>query len=178
MKDRRSLILVLVLSVLALYYAWTQLSDGPNSSGWGTAGASRASFDALPNVERLDVAQLRRKPGVHQQGRDLFRYAQPPKPPPAEARQPPKPAPKREQKSTAVKPPKPQPPSIDVVYLGSFGRSDRRIAVFSDDDAIYNAVVGDVIKEKFVLVTIGYESADLGFVGFPNASPARLAVGG
>jgi hypothetical protein len=49
--------------------------------------------------------------------------------------------------------------------------------VFTEGEAVYNALVGDVIKEKFILVTIGYESADLGFVGFPEAAPSRLPVG-
>ena len=75
-------------------------------------------------------------------------------------------------------PPKAEPPPIDIVYLGSFGKPGRRIAVFSDDESVYNALVGDVIKEKFVLVAIGYESADLKFVGFPEVGPSRLAAGG
>jgi hypothetical protein len=50
--------------------------------------------------------------------------------------------------------------------------------VFSDQQEIYNAHEGDVIKGRFVVVKIGYESADIGFVGFPDEPAQRLAVGG
>lgn len=69
-------------------------------------------------------------------------------------------------------------PAVDLVYLGNFGPNTGPIAVFSDRDSIYNARVGDVIKEKFKLVQVGYESADLAYVDFPEAPAKRLEVGG
>ena len=43
---------------------------------------------------------------------------------------------------------------------------------------IYNVKLGGTIKDKFVVRQIGYESADIGFVDFPNAPLKRLPVGG
>ena len=50
--------------------------------------------------------------------------------------------------------------------------------MFSDGREIYNVREGQVLKDKFLLVRIGFESADLGFVGFPGAPTQRLEIGG
>ena len=52
------------------------------------------------------------------------------------------------------------------------------MAVLSDAEILVNALEGDVVKEKFIVHRIGYESVDLKFVGFPDAAPARIEVGG
>ena len=64
------------------------------------------------------------------------------------------------------------------MFLGSFGPQTRRLAVFSDGAEIYNVLEGEVLKEQFVVVRIGFESADVGFVGFPDAPAKRLEIGG
>ena len=64
------------------------------------------------------------------------------------------------------------------MFLGSFGPDGRKIAVFTDDDDILNALEGDVLNKKFIVGPIGYESVEMGFVGFPDAPPTRLAAGG
>jgi hypothetical protein len=76
-----------------------------------------------------------------------------------------------------VVPPKPQPPPVDVQYLGSFGSATAPIAVFTDGEEIFNVRQGEVIEGKFRVVRIGYESVDLSFVGFPDAPAERLPVG-
>ena len=73
---------------------------------------------------------------------------------------------------------RPRPPAIEFVYLGSFGLPGREIAVFSDGKEILNAFAGDVLRQEFVVRSIGYESADIGFVNFPDEPAKRLAVGG
>ena len=80
----------------------------------------------------------------------------------------------------AIEAAKPKPPSIELVYLGSFGPGQRKIAVFADKkgENIYNAAVGETIEGKFIVHQIGFESVDLAFVGFPDVPPHRLAVGG
>ncbi len=73
----------------------------------------------------------------------------------------------------------PERPPVDIFYIGSFGRSDNPIAVFIDaDKSVYNALEGDLVKDKFEVQNIGYESVDLLFVGFPDEQPVRLAIGG
>ena len=72
----------------------------------------------------------------------------------------------------------PQPPPIDLDYLGSFGPARRKIAVFSDGETIHNAMAGEILAGKFIVHQIGYESVDLKFVGFPEVPAERLPAGG
>lgn len=78
----------------------------------------------------------------------------------------------------APKPVGPRPPAVDIVYLGTLGRDDDPVAVFSDGSEIYNALKGDLVKDQFEVQRIGYESVDLVFVGFPDEPAVRLAIGG
>jgi hypothetical protein len=76
----------------------------------------------------------------------------------------------------AIEAAKPKPPEFTMQYLGNFGPSNRRVAVFSDGKKIHNALEGEVIENKFIVARIGYESVDIGFVGFPNTPMKRLGV--
>jgi hypothetical protein len=98
---------------------------------------------------------------------------QSPPPPPPRQQQP-----ARERPAAPPRPAAPQPPAVELVYLGSFGLPGREIAVFSDGKEIINAFQGDVVQREFVIRRIGFESADIGFVNFPEVPAKRLAVGG
>jgi hypothetical protein len=50
--------------------------------------------------------------------------------------------------------------------------------VFTDGNDLYNVRVGDIVKVDFVLESVGYESADLKYVNFPEVPAQRLAAGG
>lgn len=176
--NRRALILAAFLGLLAVYYGWSWLrqDSGPAGAGAGPGG-SRAARETR-EVVALAFDDLEREPAVYSPGRDLFGYggrrvvAEPIEEVQPVITAPPTPTP------TPREPPKPLPPEVTFFYLGSFGPSGRKIAVFTDEQAVYNARVGDVIKEQFVLVNIGFESVDIGFVNFPDADSRRLAVGG
>jgi hypothetical protein len=74
-------------------------------------------------------------------------------------------------------PPPPRPPSFTYKFIGTFGPAQRPIATFARDGEIVNARVGDVIEGKFILRRIGIESAEIGFVGFPNDVTQRVPLG-
>lgn len=177
--SRRVVVLVLVLVALGVFYLWSESPGGLGAAGSGvTAARGARGGSAGERVLRLVSAELDRPSAEFSLGRNLFAYGSVPRPEPP-AKQEEKPPPKKKpdpRPESPPTPPEPQPPPIDVIYLGNFGRPGHRIAVFSDAEGVYNAQVGDVVKEKFRLVHIGYESADLGFVGFPDAEPKRLAV--
>lgn len=178
--SRRTLVLVAALVAVGVFALWSELGGRSPGSGGATGLRRAAPASRVPpqGVLELATADLEGTAGEYQIGRDLFRYGAAPRPtPPPVERTAPPPTPRPEPDPTPPEPPEPKPPPVDVVYLGSFGRPGLRVAVFSDDEGVYNAQIGDVVKEKFVLVSIGYESADLGFVDFPDAPPARLAVG-
>ena len=134
-------------------------------------------------VEELRLSDLEFEPDEFTVGRNPFRFEanRPTAPPKPVAQSNPNPNPQPQQRAQPAPRPQPagpQPPAVDVVYLGRFGTDSRPIAVFSDGKEIFNSLEGGVLKEKFVVDKIGYESADLKFVGFPDTPPRRLAVGG
>ena len=74
-------------------------------------------------------------------------------------------------------PPPPIPPDFTYKYLGNFGRASRPIAAFSGGDQIVNVRVGETFGGRFILRSIGIESVDIGFVGFPPDVIKRVPVG-
>jgi hypothetical protein len=176
-ERRRQRLLLAVLAVAAAAFAVTRL---PSLLGPGDDGGPRFGGDAgvgEARVAELDVARLDAAPRDYEPGRDPFRYYDPPpKPPP-----PPPPPPPVEVVETPPPPvvdPGPQLPEIDLTYLGSFGPQANPIAVLTNGDTIHNAIQGEIVEGRFVVVQIGLESVDLGYVEFPDEPPARLAVGG
>lgn len=158
----------------------------------GGRSARRSATEPAPvtEVTELRLADLEAGTSGFRTSRNPFDYVKPPPPPPPPAPKGPTPAELAAQRAAAeaarqaallaaqnAEPPAPKPPAITFRYLGSFGPPKRRIAVLSDGEATYNAMVGDVIEGKFRLVAIGYESVDIGFVDFPNLPPEQLPVG-
>ncbi|HEV8657685.1 MAG TPA: thrombospondin type 3 repeat-containing protein [Thermoanaerobaculia bacterium] len=74
-------------------------------------------------------------------------------------------------------PPKPVPPPFPYKYIGTFGSASNPIAAFTGNGEIVNARVGDIIDGKFVLRSIGIESVEIGFVGFPPDEKQRVPIG-
>ncbi len=184
-----------VLVVLIVAFVWVigrQLVPALAGVGSGSAprrsavGGATSAAAGSAEIAELRLDALEHKPATYQPGRDPFRFAprpQPPKPPPprpdpAAAQRAARAQRQRQRPATPPQPPRPQPPVIEFVYLGSFGLPGREIAVFSDGKEILNAFTGDVLQREFVVRSIGYESADIGFVNFPDTPPKRLAVGG
>lgn len=139
-------------------------------------------------VAELRLGDLVVRPRDFSVGRDPFRYgpAPPPPPPPGPSaedlermRREAEEARRRAEEAARVAA-IPRPPEVTLVYLGSFGPATRKIAVFTGTggETLYNALVGDVLEEKFIVDRIGLESVDLKFVGFPDEPAKRLAIGG
>lgn len=177
--------LLWVLAIGLLFAGWRYLWLPSRSSDLQRVlrGEERASTDlGAREVEELHLADLEATANEFHPGRDPWRFGRreaPVQPQPRPVAAPPPPAPPPPPESAAsTEPARPEPPKVDVVFLGSFGPPMRRIAVFSDDEAIYNAASGDTLKGKFRVETIGFESVDLGFIGFPDVPPKRLPVGG
>jgi hypothetical protein len=68
------------------------------------------------------------------------------------------------------------PPDINFKFIGTFGPRDHPIAVLLMGDQLLNAHKGDVVFDRFILRNIGYESVDVGFVGYPPAATRRLGI--
>lgn len=183
-QELRQRALLALLALVSVVFLWGKVTDrSPSQDGVPVSAEGRSeNLDAEFEVERLRLADLELEPGDFEIGRDPFRFAAPPPaPPPKPAgrqNQPPKGPRANPQPQPNRGPAKPQPPPVDVKYLGRFGPVDGPIAVFSDGREIFNVQQGGVLKEHFLVDKIGYESADLLFVGFPDVPAKRLAVGG
>lgn len=75
-------------------------------------------------------------------------------------------------------PPPPVPPQFTYKFIGVFGPPQNPIATFARDGDIVNVRVGEIIEGKFILRHIGIESAEIGFVGFPQDQRQRIPLGG
>jgi len=141
-------------------------------------------------VAVLRMADLERVPGASQGGRDPWRYVDPPPPPPPKPHVPTKEELEAQRRAeeearrraeeaarlAAIEAAKPHPPEFTLQYLGRFGPPDQQIAVFTNGKQIFNKQEGEVIDNKFVVAHIGYESVDIGFVGFPTVPKKRVGV--
>jgi hypothetical protein len=134
----------------------------------------------LPEVLEVRLSDLELEPAEFRIGRDPFRFsAARPRRRARRTGQQKKPVTVQEVSAPQpAAPAKRRPPPVDVVFLGSFGPDGRRIAVFSDGTDIYNVLQGGVLKRVFRVDKIGFESADLRFVDFPDEPSQRLAAGG
>jgi hypothetical protein len=74
-------------------------------------------------------------------------------------------------------PPEPVPPPFTYKYIGTFGSASNPIATFTGNGEIINARVGDIIENKFILRSIGIESVEIGFSGFPPNKTQRVPLG-
>jgi hypothetical protein len=74
-------------------------------------------------------------------------------------------------------PPPPQPPAITFQFIGYMGPPEERIGVFATPGLLL-ARKGDTILGKFKIVSIGYESAEIGFTGFTQTQRIPLFAGG
>lgn len=188
--DRRQRILLAVLLLILIVFGGSRLRQWLSSLGAGEVFGLRARRPDVSAVLQADVAVLDRTESANfvpefTPGRNPWTYGRKPTPPP------PPPPPPVEKQPEVVKPRdlapvvprdptpvKPTPPPIDVEYIGSFGPRNRKIAVFETGETTINAQEGDVVNRKFRVYSIGFESVDLTFEGFPDEPPQRVALRG
>jgi hypothetical protein len=153
-------------------------------AGRGSARAAQEKKVVPGDVPFVSVEDLNppraRRPG--DQGRNIFDIREPTKPPPptpTPAPTPP-PAPGSAAFIGPLPPPPPTPtpvpPEISFKFIGTFGPKDRPIAVLVSGDQLVNARAGDVVFERFILRNVGYESVDIGFVGYPPSVTKRVGI--
>ncbi len=189
-SNRTRSVLLVLLAIVAAFAGWRYLRSFGGGPGLTRTASADLRSHAIEVVEL--AAHILEQPSPEgMQVRDPWSFGSPPAPKPATpeaalVEPPPEPVQQvvPEEPKPAPTPPvprqadRPRPPAVDIVYLGTLGRDDDPVAVFSDGSDIYNAFVGDLVKDRFEVQRIGYESVDLGFVGFPDVPAVRLAIGG
>lgn len=167
-------------------------SEGDEPARPGRRAAATTHQGAKPGdrVEVLRMADLDRPPSEPAPGRDPWHYVDPPPPPPPKPHVPTKEELEAQRRAeeearrraeeaarrAAEEAAKPHPPEFTLKYLGRFGPPGQQIAVFDNGKQIINKQEGEVIDNKFIVAHIGYESVDIGFVGFPTVPTKRVGV--
>ncbi len=146
--------------------------------GGRRSSAREVTADEVPLIDRKDFDPPPVRGGADT-GRDLFDLREPTSVPPP-TMTPRLPLPGEPAYIGPLPPPPPtptpKPPEISFKFLGSFGPKDRPIAVIQQGDDVFNARAGDALFGKFVIRKVGYESIDVGFVGFAPSETRRLAI--
>ena len=146
--------------------------------GRGPAVKKEVNPDDVPPLQVSDFAPPS-GPGADG-GRDLFELRDPTKPPPPTAT--PRPAGARGRRVSSVRcrrrlrRRRRSRPTISFKFIGTFGPKEHPIAVVQQGDQVLNVRAGDTLFGKFILKKVGYESIDVGFVGFPEAETRRLGI--
>jgi hypothetical protein len=141
-------------------------------------GAKEVNPDDVPVISVADLAPAKEK-ATSDPGRDLFMLRDPTHPPLPTATPPP--VPPGDVRFIGPLPPPPptptpKPPDIAFKFIGTFGPKDHPIAVVQQGDQVLNVRAGDTLLGKFILRKVGYESIDVGFVGFPDSETRRVGI--
>ncbi|HET9794312.1 MAG TPA: hypothetical protein VFS34_07605 [Thermoanaerobaculia bacterium] len=152
-------------------------ADAVSGRSFGRRPEARVSPDEIPDI---DVSAFSRKEtNSPAMSRDLFKFKLPPPPPPP----PPRPiyiAPGDPRFVGPLPPPPPppppQPPAIAFQFTGTFGPPKAPVAAIVDADRLVLVRQGDVVDGKFIIRRVGYESLDVGFVGFPESEVRRIPI--
>ena len=159
----------------------TQDGSGPEDApalGQRRSTSKDVSPDEVPLLQKEDLGTGPTR-GSADTGRDLFGLSEPTHPPlPTTTPAPPVPGDSRFIGPPPPPPPTPTPapPAISFKFIGTFGPRDHPIAVIQQGEEILNVRAGDVLFGRFVLRKVGYESIDVGFVGFAESETRRLGI--
>jgi hypothetical protein len=143
------------------------------------AAVKEVGADDVPILHQEDFEQAKGHAGSTDSARDLFGLPDPTKrPQPTATPAPPFPGDVRFVGPLPPPPPTPtpHPPEIAFKFLGTFGPKEHPIAVVQQGEQVMNVRTGDTLFGKFILKKVGYESIDVGFVGFPESETRRLGI--
>jgi len=166
-RNRRAIYGALAGLALALAVYTLSRDDRAAAVSLSLPGASRASRSAAADAElpRIGLDRLQKPHGGVEVGkRDIFDFGPPPPTPPPPP-QPPTPVPTA---VVEVSPTPPPPPPMNVKYIGSLADNEKGLKVavlLNDRKEVLTGGVGDVVANRFRIVSIGLESVDIQDVG-------------
>jgi hypothetical protein len=194
-----------LIAVFAIYMYAAPEASAPAAPGT-PARTQERTVVRTPGVDPVQLEWLEARGGTYSSRRNLFTFPPPPPPPPPpappdrdrdgvpdfndncpSAANPDQMDIDRDGMGSACDPgeiappppppPKPEPPPFNYRYIGTFGTPANPIASFTREGEIVNARVGDTIDGKFILRSIGLESVEIAFVGFPPDQTRRIPIG-
>jgi hypothetical protein len=147
---------------------------------FGRRGEPQVTASDIPNLDPAALSAA--SPPVPGPSRSLFRFREPPPPPPPPKKpEPPKPILPGDPRFIGPlppppPPPPPKPPAIPFQFTGSFGPPSSPVAVLVEKGDLTVVEQGDVVDGRFVIRNVGYESLEVGFVGFPPTEVQRIPI--
>jgi len=171
---------LIIVGLFAIYaFAATQSARTPDlAPARPTPRSGRGLMPNAPGVGMIHKEWLEPQSGNYRSERNLFAYKEPPPPPPPPPPPMPKPVPVQPVVPQPPPPPAaPVPPQFPYHYIGTFGTANNPIATFSGNGGIVNVRVGETVDGKFVLRSIGIESVEIGYIGFPADVKTRIPIG-
>ncbi|HLA78205.1 MAG TPA: hypothetical protein VJU18_11550 [Vicinamibacteria bacterium] len=165
---KREKVLLSVLGgalVLAGAYAWRTLRATPAGGPAGSAARPRSQGGG-ESVRRIDLDRLERPTTAGKVGgRDLFAFGAPPPPPapPPTLEPPPPPV----VQPVALVPAAPPLMPLNLKYIGSLDAPQGvKVAFFMNDQKeVLMGQVGETVMNRFKVMKIGLESADVQMLG-------------
>jgi hypothetical protein len=184
------LLLLLVIPSRPSGVAPPQTTARADVSAVGEESSSATKFNRKTDskvrpedIPAIDIARISDRPAIAPNAsRDLFRFKEPPpRPPPPPVPPAPKPILAGDPRFIGAlplppPPPPPVPPAIPFQFTGTFGSARSPIAVIVEGDRLSVVRKGDVVNNRFIIRRVGYESLDIGFVGFPETETRRLPI--
>ena len=179
--ERRRVVILLALLGVVVIWAGLKLLGSGGLAGV-LSGEQEVGFNphTVPVLEMARLTPVAADQDVSQ--RNPFTFGAPPTPTPnltPRPTQPPRP-------TSVPRPPTPTPtpwpggmgppPNFDRTYIGHLGPGRLLVAVFRKGDDLEVAVAGDVLSEKFILLSVGLESVEIGFVGYPEEVVTRVPI--
>jgi hypothetical protein len=176
--DRNVIAAISVTAVVALLTFYMPASNAP------VTGPQRAAARLSPsrtNIDPLRFESARLAPSIGPY-RNIFTFEEPPAVHLAPVRRTvitERPAPPAVTTSPqAAHNDVPVPPTLPWHCIGRFGPDNAPfVALANDAHEIVNARTGETIGGQFIIRSIGVESVDVGFVGFPATADKRIAIG-
>jgi len=155
--------------------------NAPRPASGRRPSQGAANPQEVPLITERDLAPLAGG-GGGSTGRDLFDFREPtarPAPVPTPA-PPPPPGPGQPGFVGPLPPPAPTPtpvpPDPPFKLIGIFGTREDPIAALQVGEDTHTARAGEVMLGRWIIRKVGYESIDIGFVGYPVTETRRLAI--
>ncbi len=182
-ERNRLTVLLVILAAVLLIWVIVQHRSGTGAHGAGSAGEVAYAAGTVP---ALDLAALTPLPETSAKfQRNPFTFGRPPTPtpnltprptlPPRPTRRPwPTPTPYvvHTKDGRTLGP----PPRFTAQYIGYFGPSNLPIAVFKEKNQIEIAPQGGVLNDVFLIRKVGYDSVEIGYVGYPEEVTKRVPL--
>jgi len=177
--------LMLLLGILGAGLIVLAVRYFPHGTAGGSSTSEGAIQFALEKVPVLNMEVLTPVPkptgGI---GRNPFAYGPKPTPTPAPPRptsppvptRPPRPTPTPRLIHTADGRALPPPPKFRDKFIGYLGPPDRMVAVFRNGEKVRVQMEGGVLDGKFIIREVGFQSVEIGFVGYPEEVTTRVPL--